>query len=239
MKSIKALKALLVGTTLLVAASASASGGGCGSYEEKGADGNMVTHHYACEKAPIDFTNKASLQRGASTFMSYCVGCHSAKYVRYSRMADDLEIPRELVQKYMMFTGDNIGEQINPKIDPKMQAKWFGAAPPDLSLESRLRGDDWVYTYLLSFYQDPSRPWGVNNIVLKNAAMPHVLYDLQQQLSQQEYEQRVGDLVNFMAWMGEPVRHDRKVIGAFVLLFLLVLLIPVYFLNREYWKDVK
>ncbi|MDO5651533.1 MAG: cytochrome c1 [Moraxella sp.] len=212
-----------------------AGGAGCGTYTD--ADGNAAT--LACSKAPIDFTNKASLQRGATMFMNYCVGCHSAQYVRYSRIAKDLEIPTELVEKYLMVTTDQIGDHVTANIDPEVQGAWFGAAPPDLSLETRLRGDDWVYTYLLSFYEDPSRPWGANNLVLANAAMPHVLHELETELGQEEYRSRVGDLVNFMAWMAEPVRYERKIYGAFVLLFLLVLLIPVYLLNKEFWKDVK
>lgn len=215
---------------------AQAGGGhGCGTF--KSADGHEEI--LECSKAPINFENKGSLQRGATMFMNYCAGCHTAQYVRHSRIAKDLEIPPELVEKYLMVTTDQIGNHITAGIDPELQSNWFGAPPPDLSLENRLRGDDWVYTYLLSFYEDPSRPWGANNLVLPNAAMPHVLHNLEQELGQEEYRSRVGDLVNFMAWMGEPVRHDRKVIGAFVLLFLLVLLIPVYLLNKEFWKDVK
>ncbi|MDO4895386.1 cytochrome c1 [Moraxella sp.] len=213
-----------------------ASGGhGCGTYTQ--ADGTEVT--LECSKAPIDLTNKASLQRGATMFMNYCVGCHSAQYVRHSRIAQDLDIPPELVEKYLMVTTKSIGDHVTAQINPDLQGEWFGAAPPDLSLETRLRGDDWVYTYLLSFYEDPSRPWGSNNLVLANAAMPHVLYNLQNELGKAEYEKRVGDLVNYMAWMAEPVRHDRKIYGAFVIIFLLILLIPVYLLNKEFWKDVK
>lgn len=208
---------------------------GCGTFTE--ADGTVVT--LECSKAPIDLTNKGSLQRGAAMFMNYCVGCHSAQYVRHSRIAQDLDIPPELVEKFLMVTAKQIGDPITAGIDPELQAAWFGAPPPDLSLVTRLRGDDWVYTYLLSFYEDPSRPWGANNLVLANAAMPHVLLNLQEELGQEAYEQRVGDLVNFMAWMAEPVRHDRKIYGAFVILFLLILLIPVYLLNKEFWKDVK
>lgn len=236
-KLTKALTGLGLGVTLgLSAGSAMAAGGhGCGTFTN--AEG--VVEHLECSKAPIDFTNKGSLQRGATMFMNYCVGCHTAKYVRHSRIAQDLDIPPELVEKYLMVTTDNIGDHIDAGIDPDTQAAWFGAAPPDLSLETRLRGDDWVYTYMLSFYEDPSRPWGANNLVLANAAMPHVLMNLQKELSEEEYRNRVGDLVNFMAWMAEPVRHDRKIYGAFVILFLLVLLIPVYLLNKEFWKDVK
>lgn len=233
----KSLAGLSLGAALtLSAGSAMAAGGhGCGTFTN--AEG--VEEHLACSKAPIDLTNKGSLQNGAKLFMNYCVGCHTAKYVRHSRIAKDLDIPPELVEKYLMVTTDQVGDHITAEIDPEVQASWFGAPPPDLSLETRLRGDDWVYTYLLSFYEDPSRPWGANNLVLKNAAMPHVLLNMQQKLSKEEYEHQVGDLVNFMAWMGEPVRHDRKVIGFFVILFLLVLLIPVYMLNKEFWKDVK
>lgn len=229
--------------TILTVPAQAAGGGGCGTYTEddKGTPDikDDVIVNLECSKAPIDFSNKGSLQRGAAMFMNYCVGCHSAQYVRHSRIAKDLDIPPELVEQYLMVTTQQIGDHITAGIDPEVQGQWFGAPPPDLSLETRLRGDDWVYTYLLTFYEDPSRPWGANNLVLPNAAMPHVLHGMQKELSQQEYEARVGDLVNFMAWMAEPVREERKKYGVFVILFLLVLLIPVYLLNKEFWKDVK
>lgn len=235
-----------IGLAVVIALSAQASlaggGHGCGTYTDtRGttdtADDVVLT--LECSKAPIDFSNKASLQRGATMFMNYCVGCHTAQYVRHSRIAKDLEIPPELVEQFLLVTGDQIGDHITAGIDPEIQGQWFGAAPPDLSLETRLRGDDWVYTYLLSFYKDPSRPWGSNNLVLANAAMPHVLHNLQVNTGKEEYEEKVGDLVNFMAWMAEPVREERKHIGVWVILFLLILLIPVYLLNKEFWKDIK
>ncbi|WP_019520123.1 cytochrome c1 [Faucicola boevrei] len=237
----KALNRVFAGLGLaiamgLTAVPAQAAGGhGCGTYKD--VQGKEQTLH--CESAPVDLTNKASIQRGASMFMSYCVGCHSAQYVRYSKMYKDLDIPKELVEKYLMLTTDQVGDHITAKIDPELQGQWFGAAPPDLSLETRLRGNDWVYTYLLAFYEDPSRPWGSNNIVLPNAAMPHVLHDMQMNTSKEQYRQNIGDIVNFMAWMGEPVAHQRKIYGFWVLLFLAALLIPVYLLNKEFWKDVK
>ena len=234
---------LSTGAWLALPSAQAAGGHGCGAYtqDDKGtpeADDDVILT-LECKKAPIDFSNKASLEDGAAMFMNYCVGCHSAKHVRYSRIAKDLEIAPELVEKYLLVTSNQIGDHINPGIDPDVQSGWFGAAPPDLSLVTRLRGDDWVYTYLLSFYEDPNRPWGANNLVLANAAMPHVLHNLQKELGQEEYEARVGNLVNFMAWMGEPVREDRKRYGIYVILFLLVLLIPVYLLNKEFWKDIK
>ena len=227
------MKKLLLSLTLLLSAGAvQAAGVECGI--------NPATEEaYECSHAPVNLTDKASLQRGAAVFMNYRVGCHSLKYLRYERMATDLAIPNELVEKYMMFTTDKIGDGINPKIDPKMQAKWFGNAPPDLSLTARLRSPDWIYTYLLTFYDDPKRPWGVNNVVFKDVAMPHVLHNLQQDLGDDEYRERVGDLTNFLTYASEPMAHQRTVYGFFVILFLLVLLIPVWLLNKEYWKDVK
>lgn len=238
----KISKWLLIGALALGTQSAFASGGhGCGAYAtgEKDANGADVVEHLACSKAPIDFHNIGSLQNGAKLFMNYCAGCHNAQYVRYSRIAKDLRIPPELAEKYLVLTSNQIGDQIQNGIDPDAQAKWFGAAPPDLSLHTRLRGDDWVYTYLLTFYQDPSRPTGANNLLLPNAAMPHVLHTMQNSMSKAEYEAQVGDLVNFMAWMAEPMRFERQKYGGYVILFLLVLLIPVYLLNKEFWKDVK
>jgi ubiquinol-cytochrome c reductase cytochrome c1 subunit len=192
-----------------------------------------------CESAPVDLHNKESLQNGAKVFISYCLGCHSAKYLRYERMAQDLEIDPKLVSEYMMFTTDKIGDPMDTKVDKKEQAKWFGNAPPDLSLETRLRSPDWVYTYLLNFYPDDKRPWGVNNHVFKDVAMPHVLTNMEQELGPEGYEEAVGDLVNFMTYMSEPSRTERESLGWWVLAFLAILFVPVYLLNKEYWKDVK
>lgn len=239
----KAINKVIAGLGLSVVCllgghSAQANEGGCGTYKT-GEGKAEVEHHLECEIAPVDLTNKASIQRGASMFMSYCVGCHSAQYVRYSKMQKDLDIPKELVEKYLMVTTDQVGDHITANIDPDVQKGWFGATPPDLSMETRLRGNDWVYTYLLGFYEDPSRPWGANNLVLHNVAMPYVLHDLQQNSSKEEFRAKVGDLVNFMAWMAEPAAHQRKVYGFWTLLFLAALLIPVYLLNKEFWRDVK
>lgn len=194
---------------------------------------------HECLRAPVNAQDKVSLQNGAKLYVSYCLGCHSAKYIRYDRMASDLNMDPKLVQEYLMFTGDKIGEQMTTKTDPKDQAKWFGAAPPDLTLETRLRSPDWVYSYLLNFYPDDKRPWGVNNKVFKDVAMPHVLADLEKEQTPEEFKQSVGDLVNFMAYMSEPTKSEREHIGVFVLFFLGILMIPVWFLNKEYWKDVK
>lgn len=222
------MKKLIMALVLSIAPVwAFASGGGeCGELHE-------------CEVAPINLHDKASLQKGAQLFLSYCSGCHSAKYLRYERMSQDLDIDPKLVEKYMMFTSDKIGDPINSHVDHKDQAKWFGNAPPDLSLETRFRSPDWVYTYLLNFYPDDKRPWGVNNHVFKDVGMPHVLQPLEKELGPEGYEEAMGDLVNFMTYMAEPSRTTREAMGFWVLLFLAVLFIPVYFLNKEFWKDVK
>jgi ubiquinol-cytochrome c reductase cytochrome c1 subunit len=203
---------------------AQASGGGCGEA--------------TCLHAPVNHQDKVSLQNGAKLFVSYCLGCHSAKYMRYERLASDLKIDPELAQEYLNFTGDKIGDQMTTRTDPHEQAKWFGAAPPDLSVETRLRSPDWVYTYLLSFYEDGKRPYGVNNKVFKDVAMPHVLADMQKDLEPEAFRAQVGDLVNFMAYVAEPNKAEREHIGVFALIFLVILFIPVWFLNKEYWKDV-
>lgn len=189
--------------------------------------------------APVNAQDKVSLQNGAKLYISYCLGCHSAKYIRYERLAEDLRIDPKLVQEYMNFTGDKLGDQMTSHTNPKDQAKWFGAAPPDLTTETRLRSPDWVYSYLLGFYPDESRPYGVNNKVFKDVAMPHVLADLEKEQTPEAFKQSVGDLVNFMAYMAEPNKTERERIGVFVLFFLGILMIPVWFLNKEYWKDVK
>ena len=126
-----------------------------------------------------DHTDKASLRRGVAMFTNYCMGCHSMEYARYKRVADDLEIPADLYTENLIFTGANIGELMKNAMNKDMAADWFGAAPPDLTLETRLRGESWVYTYLRGFYKDDSRPLGVNNVVYANVGMPHVLVELQ------------------------------------------------------------
>ena len=126
-----------------------------------------------------DHSDKASLQRGAALFTNYCMGCHSLEYARYKRVAEDLEITEDLYKENLIFTGAKIGELMKNAMNKEMAAGWFGAPPPDLTLESRLRGESWIYSYLRGFYQDDTRPLGVNNVVFPNVGMPHVLVDLQ------------------------------------------------------------
>lgn len=189
-------------------------------------------------KAPISLTDKAQLQRGAQLFANYCYGCHSLKYVRYERLATDLDIPVELLAGNLMFNTDKIGEPMVNSLDRVQAKKWFGVSPPDLSLEAKLRGSDWVYSYLINFYEDPSRPWGVNNHVFPNVGMPNIMGDMQRSLPEDEFKARMADITAFLEYTAEPVQVTRMIIGGFVIGFLLVLLIFAWLMKRDFWKDV-
>ena len=188
--------------------------------------------------APINLKDRVSLQNGAKLFVNYCMGCHSAKYLRYERMADDLGIPHELVMEKMNFTAERIGDTMSNSMDPKQAADWFGAAPPDLTLTARLRTPDWLYSYLVSFYPDDTRPYGYNNEVFPSVGMPHVMAGLEQELGEEKFKSAMADLTNFLTYASEPVKLERERLGVYVLIFLFVLFWPAYFLKREYWKDV-
>lgn len=129
----------------------------------------------------VDLKDKASLERGARLFTGYCLSCHSANFMRYNRMMADIGIAEDQVKKDMMFTTDKIGDVMEVAMSSEDAAAWFGVQPPDLSVVSRSRGLDWLYSYLLGFYEDPnpSRPFGVNNVVFPEVGMPHVLIGLQ------------------------------------------------------------
>ena len=216
--------------------------------------------------ANIDLKDNASLQRGAKLFMNYCLGCHSQQYQRYQRTFNDLGIPEELAIENLQFTGKKVSDYITRSMPAESAAQWFGAAPPDLTLVARVRGADWIYTYLRSFYVDESRPFGVNNTVFKDVGMPHVLQPLQGTprmaeeealvdgetvtrhagiktdgdgaLTTEEYDQAVLDLVNYLEYTGEPFRLESESIGKWVLVFILVLFVFVFMLKKEFWRDV-
>src|SRR5690606_28829376 len=188
--------------------------------------------------APINVDDKVSLQRGAQIFVNNCLGCHSAQYMRYERMATDLEIPTEILTKNMLFTTERAGDTMVAAMPKDLSKVWFGTIPPDLTLVARIRGADWVYSYLIGFYPDDKRPWKVNNHVFPDVGMPHVLSNMERRLGEKGFKEAMADLTNYMVYMAEPVRAERERLGVWVLLFLAIFFIPVYFLNREYWKDV-
>jgi ubiquinol-cytochrome c reductase cytochrome c1 subunit len=206
------------------------------------------------DKAPIDPSDQASLQRGARTFVNNCLNCHSANYMRYNRL-QDIGLTEKQIKENLLFTAEKVGDPMTSAMNKKDAKKWFGVAPPDLSVEVRARGADWVYAYMRSFYRDETRPSGWNNVVFDKVAMPHVFYELQGEqaldhethaltltkpgkLSVEEYDALVGDLTNFMAYMAEPAKQQRNRLGWFVLLFLGVLLVLTYKLKKAYWKDI-
>jgi len=191
------------------------------------------------DHANTDISDTASLQNGAKLFMNYCSGCHAIGFMRYNRIAQDLNLSDSLVAEHLMFAGEKPGETITTAMPKEGAAKWFGGTPPDLSLVARAKGTDWIYTYLRGFYEDDSKVFGVNNKVLENASMPDVLWSLKEGKPEAEFDQDVRDITNFLDYVGEPAKLIRTSLGVWVLLFLGVLLVLTYLLKKEYWKDVK
>jgi ubiquinol-cytochrome c reductase cytochrome c1 subunit len=192
----------------------------------------------ALERAPIDPRDLVSLQSGARTFVNYCLNCHSAQYMRYNRLTD-IGLTEAQIGDNLMLAADKVGDTMNVAMTPKDGKAWFGVPPPDLSVISRSRGVDWLYTYLRSFYRDDKTPSGWNNRVFANAAMPHVLWKVQAQQSPEQYDRTVRDLVNFLAYVGEPVGQARKSIGIVVLFVLGVIFVFAYAMKQAFWKDVR
>lgn len=289
MKLFKSIAPLMCATVLamaaLLASNAAIAAGGAGAWE--------------LQDPKIDISNKDSLRRGAQTFVNYCLGCHSLKYVRYSSLIEDFEIDEKTVAEKLQFTGDSVNDYMDSVMPPERSAKWLGIMPPDLSLTVREKGDDWVYTFLTSFYADPTSKTGASNALWGKGdpskaqlSMPFVLWELQgwQQpilketttidrvakldedgkevldangevvkiekvdvkttihgltkpkggrISSEDFESRMRDLTNFLAYAAEPGRNNRYEIGAWVMVFLLVFTIIAYLLKKEYWKDVQ
>ena len=206
-------------------------------------------------KAPIDLTDNQSLQRGARTFINYCLNCHSANYMRYSNLID-IGLSPETIKRDLMFNADKIGDTMAVNMPVKDSKKWFGVTPPDLSVVARSRGADWIYSYMRGFYSDPSRAMGWNNTVLLNSAMPHILWELEGEkilnpetkqlekfsagkLNTKEYDSLIADFTNYLVFMSEPDQLKRKKMGYYVIGFLLLLLFLTINLKKEFWRDIK
>jgi ubiquinol-cytochrome c reductase cytochrome c1 subunit len=219
------------------------------------------------ERAPTNLHDKASLQRGAQIFVNHCLNCHSAASMRYSRLAD-IGLTEAQIRDNLLFTTEKVGESMASVLDPKDAKAFFGVVPPDLSLVARSRSPDWIYTYFKSFYKDPSTKTGWNNSLFPNVAMPHVLWESQGdqrlavdervdsltgdkvqtrhlvmdrpgRMSAVEYDQYLGDLVSFLAYMAEPSQAWRKQWGVIVLFFLAGFFVLALLLKKEFWKDVR
>jgi ubiquinol-cytochrome c reductase cytochrome c1 subunit len=246
MKLIKQLLAVLVFVPLAAAASGGAS--------------------LHLDKAPVNPSDNGSLQRGAKMFVNYCLNCHAASYMRYSRL-QDIGLTEEQIKNNLLFTTEKPGDTMTVAMKYADAKVWFGAAPPDLSVIARSRGADWLYTYLRSFYRDESRPTGWNNLAFDKVGMPHVMATLQGEqvahfrkavdhdgnayevferfelvkpgtVTLAEYDTMVGDLVNYLAWMAEPVKAKRLSTGLLVLAFLGIFFVVAYYLKKEFWKDI-
>ena len=231
------------------------------------AEGNAAGGGGQLESADIDPGNISSLQRGARNFMNYCSGCHSAQYVRFNTIGKHLELSEEQLIDNLMFNAQKTFETIQSAMPAADAARWYGTAPPDMSLMARAKGADYIYSFLKSFYLDPDSPTGVDNTVLAGTSMPHVLWELQGfqkgvfsehrdgdvttlvfehfepvtsgSMDAEEYDEFVRDTVNFLAYIAEPIRSERRVIGTWVIIYLLVFMVIAIMLKKQIWKDVK
>lgn len=238
---------------------------GAAAAAESGHDAGVAWQEW---RAGNDVTNTASLQRGASNFVNYCLACHSLRLVRWSRVAEDLKIPAELLADTLLPEGASATDYIRSSFPAADAEAWFGRSPPDLSLAARSRSPDWIYQFLKGFIADPTKVTGTNNLVLDGASMPAVLSDLEgvkvavlaehgeggghgagpavesfQYLSQgsmtpEQFDGFVRDTVNFLDYVGDPTQAERRHLGVWVILFLLVFTGFAWLLKREYWKDV-
>ncbi|WP_295855814.1 cytochrome c1 [uncultured Xylophilus sp.] len=234
--------------------------------------GHAAEGGIAWDKAPNSTNDMASLQNGAKLFVNYCIGCHSAAFMRYNRLTD-IGLTEQQIKDNLLFTTDKVGETMKSSIDPRQAKEWFGANPPDLTVISRSRaghggtGPDYLYTFLRTFYRDDTKATGWNNLAFPSVGMPNPFWELQgdrrpvfeereshghktqvftgwQQvtpgtLTPLQYEQSIGDLVNYLQWMAEPAQNTRVRVGVMVLLFLGVLTIFAWRLNAAYWKNVR
>ena len=219
-------------------------------------------------RAETNVSDLASVQRGARNFVSYCLGCHSLKYERWSRLGTDLKIPEPLLEKGLLPPGAKSTDYIETHMPAADAAAWFGKTPPDLSLMVRARGKDYIYQLLTTFYVDPTRQSGANNLRLPATAMPDVLSELEGlkaavfkpaaheggaasepvldhfeqlapgRMSLAEYDGFVRDTVNFLDYVSEPTQLERRQLGVWVVLFLLLFSWLAWLVKREYWKDV-
>ena len=238
---------IIIGLLALAPVSAQAAGG----------------HGPDLEPMEVRLNDTRSLQNGAKIFVNYCLSCHSAQYMRYNRLSEDLDIPAELVEAEMIFSDAKIGDTMTTTMPKEKAEGWFGVAPPDLTLSARLRGADWLYNYFKSFYVDETTVSGWNNTVFPNVAMPHVLSHWQGRqravfgqgedgqpvfekfeaetagsMSPEEFDHAMRDLTNYMVYMAEPAKLTRVRYGIWVMLFLLVFAVFAYLLKKEYWRDV-
>jgi ubiquinol-cytochrome c reductase cytochrome c1 subunit len=223
------------------------------------------------DKAPNNLSDLPSLQNGAKLFVNYCLGCHSAAFMRYNRLRD-IGLTEQQIRDNLLFTSEKIGDTMTTPIDPRQAKEWFGGVPPDLTLVARSRaghggsGADYLYTYLRTYYRDPTKATGWNNLMFPDVGMPNVLWELQGEREPQfathdenghkvkvfqgwkqvsagtmtplQFDEAIGDLVGYLQWMAEPAQNSRVRVGVWVLLFMGLLTFITWRLNAAFWKEV-
>lgn len=236
------------------------------------------------DKVYINMNDVESLKNGAKIFANSCLSCHSAQYARYNRVAKDLGIPLDALKGTLMFATEKTGDRMVTTMSDADAKKWFGVVPPDLTLVSRVRKPNWVYTYLRSFYKDDSTVTGWNNSLYPSVAMPHVLWEMQGypelislpdtagnakedahgegndakpedesvyvaggakfdmtnrgSMSNAEFDSAMRDVTNYLTYLAEPAQLQRKTIGVWTMVFLIILLLLTMALKKEFWRDV-
>lgn len=214
------------------------------------------------DKAPVNLNDQASLQRGAKLFITRCLACHGASYMRYNRL-HDIGMTDEQIKTDLSLPEDvKLGSTMQAAMDPGSAKLAYGVVPPDLSVISRSRSADWLYTYMRSFYVDPNRASGWNNLTFKDVGMPFALSDMQGEqalevekhgdheikklvmktpgsMTAEQYDAAMADLTNYLVFMGEPAKLVRMQLGWIVLAFLSILFVLVFALKKEMWKDIR
>jgi len=217
---------------------------------------------YPKRSADVDVDDMASLQRGAKIFTDYCLSCHSAKFVRFNRVATDLGMTESEVMNNLNHLCVKFGGTMTATMTEEYAKEAFGAVPPDLSLVARSRGVDWLYTYLTGFYADSAKTTGHNNVIFKDVGMPNIfwkqegikkpVYEEHEGAKQlvgvevvekgtmapEEFDSMIRDLVAFLSYIGEPNQSYRKTLGYGTLIFLIIFFGFAYAMKKDYWKDV-
>ncbi len=246
------MKNLLLLLMSLVAASNSMAAGG---------------DYYIGEKVQTNIRSVDSLRNGAKIYMNYCLGCHSMNFQRYNRVADDLGLTEDEMMNGLVLTDAKFTDKMTISMSEEQAKKWFGKAPPDLSVIAKARGLDWLYNFLINYYADPQSVTGWNNLTLPNASMPHILWELQGirtanfeihtdeegnehkefkgfetveagKLSEQDYKDLARDLVNFLDYSSEPAKLIRMSMAPWVLLFVSLFTFLAYMLKVNYFRDI-
>ena len=191
------------------------------------------------ESISINLSDVKSLQRGARNFFNYCAGCHSLQYMRYEQIAEDLNISEDQLLDNLIFTDKTPQDLVTTNMLKEDGDRWFGKAPPDLTLVTRRKNPDYVYQFLKSFYIDNTSPTGVNNLIQDGTSMPHILWLLEEQMTAEDYNRFILDTVTFLEYVGEPIQQKRKSLGVWVISFLVLFLVFSYALYKDIWREVK